>query len=75
MVCVDNQNIRPPAPPAHPAPTASLRERVRRWLVHRPGLGGHYEGYRPDFSDPASPRAIHENTGAVITFTRREVFG
>lgn len=72
MVCVVNQNIRPPAPPASLLP---LRERVRRWLVDRPGPGGRYEGYRPDFSDPASPRAIHENTGAVITFTWEEIFG
>ncbi len=70
MVCVDNQNIRPPAPPASLLP---LRERVRRWLVRRPGPGGRCEGFRPDPSNPL--RAIHENNGEVITFTWEEVFG
>lgn len=72
MVCAVIQDIRPPAPPT---PLLPLRERVRRWLVHRPGPGGRYEGYRPDFSNPALPRAIHENTGEVITFDWEEVFG
>ncbi len=67
MVCVED--IRPPAPPA---PTASLHERVRRWLKKSPGPNGRYEGYRPDPSNPL--RAIHENTGQVMTFTWEEVF-
>ncbi len=69
MVCAVIQNIRLPAP----APTVPLRERVRLWLAHRPGPNGRYEGYRPDFSNPASPQAIHDITGVMITFTPEEV--
>lgn len=57
----------------NPDPLMPIRERVRRWMMHRPGPDGRYEGFQAIFGDNRGPVARHTETGQEFIFTPREI--
>jgi hypothetical protein len=50
-----------------------IRERVRRWMQHRPHPDGRYEGFQANFNDPRGAVARHTVTGEEFIFSPHEI--